>query len=625
MRSNQEHRRVANAGFRRSSECDAMIKNRCECWRGRIFLGMLAVLLAVVLGRCWMLQYGEVRQCRARVDRQQMKIIPQSGRRGTIVDRRGRVLATSTKVHSVGMDPKLLQDLPETARQLAAVLGLEEKALREKLQARRDTRFMWVKRFVSEAEVKQIQALKIQGVVLETEYQRCYPLGQLAAHVIGFTDIDGRGLAGLELGYEQYLAGKNGKWRLCSDALRRPIGAQGNCQASQDGQIVVLSLDAVIQTYVEEQLEAVVEKFNAAGAVGIVMDPVTGEILALANWPSFDPAKARQTDPDLCRNRALTDPVEPGSIFKPFTVAAAVEGGFVGLEQKIFCHNGYYSGKGIGVIREYDGHGYGDLTVAEIIVRSSNIGAAKVAQKMGKRYFFGMIEKFGFGRKSGIDLPGEDKGILMPLEQWKWGQYALTRAAYGQGSVVATPLQLIRGFCCLANGGRLVRPKVVRGIMSPTGEVVKDLAAPPLSPEQTASATNAGKNEQVISREVAGQMVDKVLVEVVARPEGTANKAAIEGYRVFGKTGTAQVPKKDGRGYEEGKYISSFMAGAPAEDPRVCVLIMVREPDKSLGLGYTGGRVAAPTVREILRQTLAYLGVPKRLEGQEVEEGWAKR
>ncbi|MFC1783422.1 peptidoglycan D,D-transpeptidase FtsI family protein, partial [Planctomycetota bacterium] len=480
-----------------------------------------------------------------------------------------------------------------------------EDELYDKLEVRRDKRFMWVKRFISSTEVEKVRELKIRGVVLEREYQRQYPMGQLAAHVIGYTTIDGEGLEGVEAGYDEYLRGQAGQWRLSSDALRRPIGSQEEHQPAKDGHIVVLSIDTMIQSYVEEQLALTVEKFGAQGATGIVMDPVTGEILAMANCPTFEPATARQSPAQLKRNRALTDKYEPGSTFKPFTLAAGLEGGYVTVGETIFCHNGHYEGGRFGKIGEYGTHGWGNLTAAEIIVYSSNIGAAKIAQKIGKKNFFPMIEKFGFGRRTGIDLAGEVSGTLRPLSQWDRGQYDLTRAAFGQGPIVVTPIQLMRTFCCLANGGYLVQPRIVKGILSPEGEIIHDFGA------EAASAKL--RSQRVISEKVSRQMVTEVLTAVVDRESGSAHNAYVEGYQVFGKTGTANMIKEDGSGYAEGKYLSSFMGGAPADNPRICVLVMVREPDQSLGLGYVGGLVAGPAVGEIIRQTLGYMGIPKRV------------
>ena len=401
----------------------------------------------------------------------------------------------------------------------------------------------------------------------------------------------------MEAQCEKHLAGEGGQVHLRCDTQGRPVGVVRPAVESRDGRTVVLSLDVNVQEFVEGQLAATVEKHEAAGGVAVVMDPQTGEVLALANYPTFDPNEARKVDATIRRNRAITDPVEPGSTFKPFTVAAALAGGYVRAQDEVFCHEGRYQGKGFGVITEYGTHAFGDLSVTDIIVHSSNIGAAKIAQMMGKKYFYEMIERFGFGRKTGIDLPGEGAGILRPLSEWKWGDYALTRAAYGQGPIVVTPIQLIRAFCCFANGGRLVQPTLVKGVL------VEDEL---LLAERRTAAVNE-RNWRVIAAAVADEMCGEILRAVVERKEGTAHNAYLEGMAVFGKTGTAQVPKKDGKGYEEDKYVSSFIAGAPADDPRICVLVMVREPNRGLGLGYTGGMVAAPAVREIIRQTLAYL------------------
>jgi len=578
---------------------------------GICFLSLLIVMLLGVLARCWQLQYLQVETYRERVYRQQLKIVPQSARRGAILDRKGRILAASIKTLSVRADPSWVDDVDEAARLLAEALDLDAEALRGDLTKRRHLRHLWVKRFVSEQEAQRIRQLNLRGVVLESDYERQYPMGPLASHVIGFCDIDGRGLEGIEKRFEEALKPTPGKWLLVSDAQRRPVAPKTRAEKPEDGKTVVLTLDAMIQSIVEEQIKQVAVKFRAKSALGLVLDPMTGELLAMANWPTYDPKFARQTPISLRRNRILTDPFEPGSTFKPFTVAAAMEGGYVRIDQPIFCNNGYYSGKGIGVIREYEGHGYGDLTVAEVIVRSSNIGVAKIAQKMGKEYFFQQIERFGFGQKTGIDLPGEGAGILMPLEQWRWGQYALTRAAYGQGPVVVTALQLIRGFACLCNGGLMLTPRVTRGVLTSTGEILTDCAL-----EMGPKGQEPG--ERVISPEVSQQLVEQALRAVVERQGGTARRAEVAGYEVFGKTGTAQIAREDGRGYSSKKYIASFIAGAPASKPRICVLVSVREPDRSLGLGYTGGMVAAPAVREIVNETLLYLGVPKI---QEEEDG----
>ncbi|MCF7958848.1 MAG: penicillin-binding protein 2, partial [Phycisphaerae bacterium] len=381
-------------------------------------------------------------------------------------------------------------------------------------------------------------------------------------------------------------------------------------------------IDAVIQEQAELELEKAVKKFHAKSGTAIVMDPKTGEVLALANYPAFDLNDARMIGPELKRNQALTDPYEPGSTFKPITVAAGIQGGFVRIDQKINCLDRPYVGKGFGRIREYKRY-HGVLSVADIIVKSSNIGVAKIAQMMGDDYFYEMIEKFGFGRKTGIDLPGEGvgqphervrkDGSLYTLSQQlkaKYGPgYTLTRVSFGQG-ISVTPIQLIRGFCVLVNGGRLVKPRIVNGVVH-QGEVVENYykyRLPGTYKLEGAAWNIAG---MAISPEVSRQVIDKALINVVRQEGGTAHRQAqLEKWQVFGKTGTANIPKKNGKGYEAEKWNSSFIAGAPAANPRLCVLVTIREPDRGLGLGYTGGVVAGPVVREVLRHALTYMRVP---------------
>jgi len=602
---------------------------RGRIW-GYMFWSALVVGLLGVLARCGHLQYYESEYYQEKAKRQQLKIIPQSARRGLILDRAGRVLATSVKMPSVCLDPALVKDPVHTAIVLAETLSMDADAIYEEMQKNQAKRFMWVRRFVSDRQAKQIKERSLPGVMIQQEYQRSYPMGQLAAHVIGFTDIDGKGLEGVELQYDKYLSGKPGKMILRKDVRQRPIGSLGPCTPGEDGNNVVLSIDAVIQACVEKELDKVVEKFQAKGGLAIVMEPDSGEVLALANWPGFDPAVARQCDKKLLRNQALTDPYEPGSTFKPFTVAAAVEGKYVTLDQKIDCLEGPYVGKGFGRIPEYKYY-FGVIPVADVLIRSSNIGAAKLGQKMGGKYYYKMIEKFGFGTETGIDLPGEGAGIpqektgtngekitLSEQLQDRYGPgYTLTRVAYGQ-TIAVTPIQLLRGFCSLVNGGLLIKPRVMRGVIDTSGKIIKDAYTEISFAQGKAQRTKPGKPERIISEKVSRELVTKALVEVVAREGGTAHQAHLDEWCVFGKTGTAQVPKKDGRGYESGKYKSSFIAGAPAGNPRVCVLVVVQEPDRSLGFGYTGGAVAAPVVKEILQRSLAYLEVPKDKKKEEM-------
>lgn len=572
-----------------------------------IFWFLIVAGLLVVLGRCWAIQYRDVSRYQDMALRQQRKIIKQQARRGMIVDRSGRVLALSLKVPSVWADPKLIEDRPAAAAELAAALNLDENRLYRQLEAKAHRRFMWIEREIADEQARKVRDIDRRGVVLDYEFKRDYPMGILAMHIMGFTDIDGRGQEGIERTYNEYLTGEPGKMLLKKDVLNRPVGSLGRYEDSREGYTIVSTIDAVIQACVEDELEEVIAKFQAESASAIVMNPDNGDILALANRPCFEPNQIRANVPHLKRNRILTDPYEPGSTFKPITVASAVEGGFVDFDDTVDCLLGPYRGRGFRPIKEYKYY-YGKLSVADILVRSSNIGSAKLAQKMGKTYFHNMIEKFGFGRETGIDLPGEGVGIFR--DRWDDKQHTLTRVGFGQG-IAVTPIQLMRAFCCLANGGRLVRPRVVKGVIDHEGNIVKDFSMQEIRLNDGDHWRQRDRGIRIISPQVSRDLIEKALVGVVARKEGTAHNAYLEDWTVFGKTGTAQMARKDGPGYEENKYVSSFIGGAPAENPRVCVLVLVREPNRSLGLGYTGGMVAAPVVRNILHQALAYLEVPK--------------
>ncbi len=332
--------------------------------------------------------------------------------------------------------------------------------------------------------------------------------------------------------------------------------------------------------------------YEAELAVAIVAEPKTGAILAMVSLPCFDPGDIRSADPNNFRNHAITGQFEPGSILKPIVAAIAIDARAVSTDEKIFCEYGNYRGRGFGRIGEYGNHEFGSLTVREILVYSSNIGMAKIGQRIGKDELYKGLKVFGFGKKTGLDLPGEAEGLLRPVE--KWTGYSVTRIPFGQ-EISVTAIQLVRAFCILANGGRSVRPYLVKAMVANDGQIIK-LRYP----------QHAGVG-YVISPEVARWIVTDVLTDVVN--EGTGRKAALEKWQVFGKTGTAQLAKSDQKGYSDTDYIASFVAGAPAEEPAVIVLVSIHKPNAELGKGYTGGTVAAPVAARILEKTLNYLRV----------------
>ncbi|MBI9017939.1 MAG: penicillin-binding protein 2 [Phycisphaerae bacterium] len=593
---------------------------------------ILAAGMVAVIFRCHHLQFDNVQQARQRAERQQEKIINFSQRRGDIVDSRLRKLAVSVKQPSVWIDPSFIRDdedsdvetkQKEISIKLAAILDMKSREILKDLQARSDKQFMWIKRFISQDQAEKIEALDFPGVVISYEYKRHYPMAALAGHILGFTDIDGQGVGGVESQYNDDLIGQAGKLLSRADVSRRSVQVKAGSKLPVDGKTIVLTIDAEIQQFLETKLQEITQKYKAQCATGIVMDPATGDIWALANYPSFNPAGSKR-NVALQRNIALTDTYEPGSTFKPFTVCAGIDSGVVSIDQIIDCtESGVYDGPGFRAVHEYGGHKYGMLSVAGIIIKSSNIGVAKIAQMMGPDKFYRSLELFGFGRKTGIDLPGEAAGLprnkiidgkLVTLsDQLKAAAGApttLTRVAFGQ-TIAVTPVQLITAFCSLANGGHPVIPRVLKEkIDCNVDDIQKSSWLAMISRKPNpAPIQRAGR---IIEAKTARDIIEKGMVEVVG-DEGTAQQAHLDKWTVFGKTGTANIARSDGRGYEAYKWVSSFIAGAPAENPRVVVLVVVRAPDRSLGLGYTGGVVAGPVVRDILEHTLTYLQVPAKV------------
>jgi cell division protein FtsI (penicillin-binding protein 3) len=389
--------------------------------------------------------------------------------------------------------------------------------------------------------------------------------------------------------YEKELRGWSGQNIFLADALRRPIGLKGQNGIVKDGTGIILTIDATIQQFARAALQEQIKNYQAESGVAIVMEPKTGAILAIVSLPDFDPGNFRFTNENNLRNRAITDTFEPGSVIKPVFAAIAINSGIVKPNDKIYCENGNYHGKGFGQIGEYSDHKFGYLDVRGILVNSSNIGMAKIGQKLGKVNLYKGVRLFGFGKKTGIDLPGEAEGILRPLHQWTG--YSETRVPFGQ-EISITAMQLVQAFCILANGGFPIRPYLIRATVDNQGNIIKL--------NQPVHARNP-----IINPAVARWIVTDALVGVVK--EGTGLKAGSKKWKVFGKTGTANIALSDRKGYSEGDYIASFVGGAPADNPAIVVLVSIRKPNKRLGKGYTGGVVAAPVVGKIIENTLTYL------------------
>ncbi len=553
---------------------------------------VLALLLIgsflALIGRCLYLQY-----CRGdyylEISLNQQKAYAQrQPQRGAILDCRGRVLAASNRVQVIFADPREIEDAKTTSSDLAPFVDMGAHVICQLILESRNPRFARIK--TSSDANECAAAAKIHGIGVQSDWQRHYPTGRVTANIVGFTSLDKRGLEGIELAYDKELAGSPAQNIFLADVKRRPIAIKEHEGVLTNGVGIVLTIDSTIQQFVRDELIAQYESYEAESAVAVVAEPKTGAILAMVSLPDFDPAEAGRTDPNNFRSRAITDWYEPGSIIKPFVAAVAMDAGVVNKTETIFCENGSYSGKGFGRIGEYQ-RGFGDLTVAEILINSSNIGMAKIGQRLGKDRLYAGLRLFGFGQPAGVELPGEVGGLLRPPREWDG--YSVTRIPFGH-EICVTAMQLVRAFCILANGGRLVRPFMVRAIVQPDGRIT----------ELNQPTAPVG---YIIKPQVADWLVKDALVRVIT--EGTGKRAQLKKWKLFGKTGTANIARSDTKGFSESDYVASFVAGAPVDDPAIVVLVSIRKPNRALGKGYNGGVVAAPVAAKIIERTLNYLGV----------------
>ena len=561
-----------------------------------IFICLALVFLALA-GRCFYLQFARVEYYRSASVRQLQKCAAESPQRGPILDCRGRVLAASSQTQTIFAEPRRITQPEVVATALAPVLNIGAREIYEMMTQGGNPGFARLK---NQAPYEQCNAAKSidGGIGVQTEWQRCYPMDNLTSHLTGYASDDGRGLDGVELLYDEKLQGSNGCNVFFADKSRRAIRPKEISSAVVDGCAVVLTIDSAIQEFARTELLKQYRSYEAESAVAIVAEPKTGAILAMVSLPDFDPAD-RSCDPNFLRNRAITDQFEPGSMIKPVIVALALDAGLVNGHERIFCENGSYHGKGFGRIGEYENHRFGNLTVREILVKSSNIGMAKIGQRFTKQKLHEGLRLFGYGKKTDIDLPGEVSGLLRTAD--KWTGYSLTRIPFGQ-EITVTAIQMVRAFCILSNGGRAVTPHVVKAVVDAQGNIVEFHNSPP-------------PVGYIIKPEIANWIVKEPLVGVINEKEsgGTGWRAKLEKWQVYGKTGTANIAHSDRKGYSEEDYVASFIAGAPAEDPAVVVLVSIRKPNKHLGKGYTGGAVASPVAGRIIEKTLTYLAKHQQL------------
>ncbi len=519
-----------------------------------------------------------------RAQRQYQRIIQMPRQRGTIYDRNGQELALSMEVDSVYVEPHRIDDVPGTAKALARVLSLSQHRLQAKLNKER--RFLWVKRQVSPRESESLRALKLKGVGFIKEHRRYYPNSQLGAQVIGFTGLDPKGLEGLELQYDSQMLGERGFLVVEKDGKGKSLGfgdQDASVQGGNPGNSLWLTIDKNLQYIAEKELAAGVRKAGAKAGTVVVLDPETGKVLAMASSPDYNPNSYRSSRPSQWRNRAICDAFEPGSTLKPFLVAAALNEGVVSPQQKIDCENGLYR---VGGRKVRDTHRYGRLTVSDIIKLSSNIGSAKIGKKLERDRLYRYLRDFGFGARSGIDFPGESKGLLRRPE--KWFEADLANISFGQG-ISVTALQLARATAAIANGGLLMEADLVEQIVDSEGSVVE---------------TRKPRTVHRVLPESVAHKVRDMMVRVVSE-EGTGPLAQVPGFTVAGKTGTAQKVDPVTGGYSADKRVSSFVGFLPAEAPKLVILVVVDEPE---GQTY-GGLVAAPVFSRIAEQSLRHLGV----------------
>jgi cell division protein FtsI (penicillin-binding protein 3) len=544
-----------------------------------------AGLFLLIAGRAIQLQTLEGDRLSRLAQRQHLKewiVLP---KRGALFDRGGEPLALSMESQSVYARPHRIQNPDAISSALGRILEMRASEVKEKITL--DKPFVWIKRQVSSAVAEKIQALNADGIGMFFEPKRHYPQGQLAGQTIGFVGRDSEGLEGLELKYNDYIRGETGSSVTERDALGRRVLVQGvEGLHIPPGSDLHLTLDTSIQHMAEKELEATILKYRAKAGVAIVIEPFTGEVLALANYPSFNPNLYNKQSAEQRRNRAVTDSFEPGSTFKTIVAAAALEEGVVGKDDLFYCEMGKYpfAGKII-----HDSHPHGWLPFSKILQVSSNIGFTKVAEKLKKEKLFKYIEAFGFGQPTGIDVLGEVPGLVRRPD--KWSGVDLATHAFGQG-ISTTPMQMAMAYAAIANGGFLMRPYVMRRIVSPNGQVLLD--------------NQPHVVRRVISAKTAGLMA--AMLRDVTADGGTGVMATVEGFDVAGKTGTAQKADPVHGGYAAKKRVASFVGFVPANDPRLVALVLIDEPESNV----YGGVVAAPAFRNIAQGALRHLAVAPR-------------
>ncbi|GAB3363076.1 penicillin-binding protein 2 [Lysobacter rhizosphaerae] len=543
------------------------LRKRLMIVGGALALGSVALVVRAfdvqVVNNDFYLQQGQARSLRE---------IPIPTSRGMITDRNGEPLAVSTPVESVWGNPKELLENPARIPELAVALEVPADVLTRKLTQRANKEFLYLKRRISPEQARRILAHNIPGVFSQREFRRFYPQGEAMAHVLGFTNVDDRGQEGLELSFDHILSGKPGSKRVIRDGQGRIVESVDLIKAAEPGQDLTLTIDRRIQFLAYRELRNQLVKTGASSGSAVVLDIATGEVLAMVNLPSYNPNAVAMGNADTHRNRAVTDVFEPGSTMKPITVAAALNAHIVTPDTRIDLNPGYMQ---LGRYTIRDHSNYGVQTITGVITKSSNIGAAKLAARMKDQYFYDFIRQFGYGQKPGSGFPGESAGVLaMPS---RWSGTTKATMAYGYG-MSATPLQIAMVYASLGNGGKLITPTFVKG--------------------------ERNEPRQVLDPQVAHEVMR--MMQTVTETGGTATQAAILGYHVAGKTGTARKYSETG-GYTR-RYLSYFAGVVPVQNPRFSMVVVVNDPDPERG--YFGGLVSAPVFRTVMDGALRLMDVP---------------
>ncbi len=572
------------------------LKNRSETIKNIRVIGFLFIVFFFIIGfRGYSLQILSSEKLSEIIKKQTERTIELSPKRGTIYDRNGSELSVSIDVESLFARPHLIDNKSLTAIKISRILGISHKTILKKFK--KNKRFVWIKRQIPPAEASKIKKLGINGLEFVEESQRFYPNKELAAQMIGFVGRDSKGLEGIEFEYNNVLKGKPRYLAVNRDALGRQLFIDGAKTSEEvQGNDITLTIDKNIQYIVEKELQAAISVSKAKSGIAIVMEPGTGKVLAMAVAPLFNPNQYSRYEAKTWRNRAITDVFEPGSTFKTFLMASALEENIIKPEDIFFCENGSYR---VADRVIHDTHPHGWLNATNILKYSSNIGASKIVRHLGSELFYQHIRKFGFGEETGVAFPSEADGFI-PLP-YRCPEHTRSAMAFGQGISVSA-LQLATAYSAIANGGLYMRPYFVEKVNHPNG--------------MTIQKTNPQVLRRVVSERTA-RTVRNMLKSVVSKG-GTGEKARTASYNVAGKTGTSQKIDKKLKRYSNQKLIASFAGFAPADDPAITVLVIIDEPQKMM----SGGAIAAPTFSRITSQTLNYLHITPDKQPQYNYENW---